>query len=383
MKPVAVGMLVRWITLVLAASCARDAMPDGPSMPGAPPGPAPSYQFGAKFEPPEGRVVHGMGQWVEYNPHYLAVLPATAQPAAELRFIEIADTLRPWNPGKLGQMLQQMAVQGRIPLLDIGLRGNQPLPAQLDTMTDKLYAIDDEVADGATWDGRLTDLVQLARNFGKPVLVRIGGEFNGWWNGYHPYDYPRAFRKIVGMFRAAGADNVAFVWCYEPAAPADFDAIDSWGNAKWDPGVDVVDWYSVDLYAKGDVSGQTTAHGVLTPYGRTLKFLDLAVARRKPVVIAESSPAYYDLGNPAQTQAAWTEWFSPYFQLIASRQEIKWFHYVNYDWTKGSYYASQGWKNNDLGASTTLAQLYAAELALPKYLHAGEKALLKDYGKYP
>lgn len=380
MKPVAA--LVRCVTLMLAGSCGAAGQPDAPSAP-EPVAPAPSYQFGAKFEPPAGRVLHGMGQWQMYNPAYLAALPAAEQPAAELMFIEIADTTRPWKPTQIGQALQLMSGQGRIPLLDIGLRGNQPLPAQLDTMTDKLYAVDDEVANSGTWDSRLVDLVSLARDFGKPMLARIGGEFNGWWNGYHPYDFPRAFRKIVGMFRAAGVNNVAFVWCYEPAAPADFDAQDAAGNLKWDPGSDVVDWYSVDLYAKGDFSGTTSAHGGLTPYGRTLKFLDLAVARQKPVVIAESSPAYYDLGQPGQAQAAWTEWFGPYFQLISGRPEIKWFHYVNYDWTQGTYYASQGWQNNDLSASASVTQLYAAELANPKYLHSAEKALLKDYAKYP
>lgn len=50
---------------------------------------------------------------------------------------------------------------------------------------------------------------------------------------------------------------------------------------------------------------------------------------------------------------------------------------------KASYYASQGWKNNDLAASAGTAQLYATELALPKYIHAGEKALLKDYTGFP
>lgn len=380
MKPVAA--LVWCVTLMLAGSCGDPVQPDAPIAPD-PVAPAPSYQFGAKFEPPIGRVVHGMGQWQEYNPHYLSVLPPNHEPAAELIFIEIGDTVRPWKPAQLTLAIQHMWEQGRIPLLDIGLRGNQPLPSDLDTMTDKLFGIDDEVAGGSKWDPRLADLVELSRSFGRPLMVRIGGEFNGWWNGYHPYDFPRAFRKIVAMFRAAGASNVAFVWCYEPAAPDDFDAFDGSGQPKWYPGSDVVDWFSIDFFAKGDFSGSTTAHGGLTPFGRTLKFLDLAVAQGKPVVIAESSPAFYDLGNPEQAQAAWTEWFAPYFALIAARPEIKWFHYIDYDWTKAGYYLSQGWKNNDLTANSSLAQLYAAELALPKYLHSGEKALLKDFGKYP
>jgi len=43
------------------------------------------------------------------------------------------------------------------------------------------------------------------------------------------------------------------VWCYEPAAPGDFDAKNEGGASKWYPGSDVVDWFSIDLYAAHDV----------------------------------------------------------------------------------------------------------------------------------
>ena len=247
-------------------------------------------------------------------------------------------------------------------------------------MNDKLFGVDDDIANGTKWDARLTDFVNVLKAHKKPVLLRIGGEFNGWWNGYHPYDFPRAYRKIAGMIRAAGADNVAFVWCYEPAGPEDFDAANSAGQAKWYPGDDVVDWFSIDLFQTGDFTGTTSAHNALTAYGRSLKFLDMAVAKQRPVVIAESSPASIDVA--ASGTQAWSEWFVPYFDLIAARAEIEWFVYIDYDWTKASYYASTGWKNNDLAANSVLAAQYGAEIAKSKYLHSGERALLKDYGKY-
>ena len=37
-------------------------------------------------------------------------------------------------------------------------------------------------------------------------------------------------------------------------------------------------------------------------------------------MIAESAPCRYDLSDPAQAEAAWREWFEPYFQIIAERQ---------------------------------------------------------------
>jgi hypothetical protein len=143
-----------------------------------------------------------------------------------------------------------------------------------------------------------------------------------------------------------------------------------------------VDWFSIDLFAKNDVSGPTGGHGAVTAYGKTLQFLDMAVSVAKPVVIAESSPSHYDLATAQGAETAWAEWFAPYFGLISARQEIKWFHYINYDWGQAAYYASSGWKNNDLSAGPLASAPYVAELAKPKYLHSGEKALLRDYLKY-
>jgi hypothetical protein len=349
--------------------------------PGTPPHEPLTYEFGAKFGPPVGRVVHAQGQWQAYNLKYQALLPQSAQPASELSFISIADTIRPWQPALIGAHMEALGQAGRVPSIDISLRGNQPTPAELAQLEDKLYAVDDEIAHSGKYDARLMDLVVLVKQYNRPVMVRIGGEFSGWWNGYHPYDYPKAFRKIVNMFRSQAADNAAFIWCYEPAAPGDFDEKNAQGEYKWFPGDDVVDWFSIDLFSSADLSGAVAGHGGASPFARTIKFLDMAVAHHKPVVIAESAPSHYDLGNPAEAMKAWNEWFTPYFALISSRSEIKWFHYINYDWTKAAYYASTGWKNNDLTVDAALSSLYTGEITKPKYLHAGELHLLKDWPK--
>jgi hypothetical protein len=339
---------------------------------------SPTYEFGAKFEPPIGRVVHGMGQWVNGNPQYLAVLPSSNQPAAELMFIDLGDTPRPWNPAEIAARTAAIGATGRIPSMDLALRGLQPTPAALAQMADKTYGIDSLVAYTAQYDARIQSFIDVVRAYGKPVMLRLGGEFSGPWNGYHPYAYPVAFRKIVNMFRAGGATNVAFVWCYEPAVVDDFDAVDADGNAKWYPGDDVVDWFSIDLFAAQDVGGPQTGHGgSVTSFARTIRFLDMAVARRRPVIIAESAPSHFDLSDAVSAAKAWSEWFTPYFALIQSRSEIKWFHYINYDWTKASYYAASGWENNDMTLSALVSSQYRAELAKPKYLHANEVNLLK------
>jgi acetyl esterase/lipase len=340
------------------------------------------YSLGAKFEPPAGRVVHGMGQWEQYNTKLLPLLPAELRPASKLIFIDIGDTPRGWRPEGIRSMMHRCNQEGLIPHLDIALRGNQPSHAALAALADPLFGIDNEVASTFRFDGRIQDLARIVREFGKPVIVRIGGEFNGRWNGYHPYAYPKAFRKIVKMFRAAQADNAAFVWCYEPAAPGDFDERNETGEYKWFPGPDVIDWFSLDWFNREDFTGPLTGGrrgGELTAHGRTQKFLDMAAAYHKPVMIAESGPARYDLSDPAQAEAAWREWFEPYFAIIAEHSAIKWFHLISFDWTRSSYSVQNGWKNNDFTASDTLMQRLIAELRRPRYLHTGDRALLKNY----
>lgn len=339
----------------------------------------PASSIRLPLTPPPGRVVHGMGQWIDYNTKLLAALPAAVRPAAQLLFIDIGDTPRGWQPQRLAAMLQGLGRDGLVPVIDIGLRGNQPTKVELAQRADKLFGIDQEVASSTRFDSRLDDLAKAVREFGQPVMVRIGGEFNGAWNGYHPYAYPQAFRKIVRMFREAGVANAAFVWCYEPSASGDFDEQNAQGQWKWFPGDDVVDWFSIDWFNTSDFTGplvggrqgrQPTAHG------RSRKFLDLAVAHRKPVIVAESAPCGYDLADPQQAEAAWREWFEPYFQLIAERPEIKWFHLISYDWTRSRAFTENGWKNNDFTAAQALLDRLVEELKKPRYLHAAERKTL-------
>jgi len=334
---------------------------------------------GVLLEPPSGRIVHGIGQWQPYNSTLLRTLPADVRPASELIFIQIGDSPRGWRRQAIIGALRRAEANGCIPSINIALSGNQPRQADLAALQDKRFGIDHLVATSDRFDGRLGDIVSAVKQYGKPVMVRIGGEFNGAWNGYHPYEYPRAFRKIVGMFRKADAANAAFVWCYEPAAPGDFDEKNAQGEWKWFPGDDVIDWYSIDWFDKQDFTGPLTGPRGETANGRSRRFLDMAVAHRKPVVIAESAPCRYDLSDAVQSERAWAEWFEPYFRIIAERPEIKWFHLISYDWSRAGYYRETGWRNNDLTVNQDLLKKLIAELRQPRYLHAADKDLLHDY----
>lgn len=363
--------------IALLAACTEDVSgPDGPA-------PDVTYRFGAKFEPPVGRIVHGLGQWDQYNPAYLALLPAELRPASQLLFVDIGDTPRGWQPDLIAERIAAIDAAGMIPNVDIALRGLQPLPHELDDLPDPYYGIDDEIAHGSAYDSRILDIIEIAKDYGRPIMMRIGGEFSGAWNGYHPWDYPKAFRKIVQMFRQHGADNVAFIWCYMPAAAADFEERDASGEWKWYPGDDVVDWFGIDWFHESEFTDISGGRGIGGSYDRSIAFLDMAVTEGKPVIIAESAPSAWDFGDAAQASSAWTAWFDPYFEILSTRPEILWFHYINYDWTQAGHYQLLGWKNNDLAVNAGLAQKYVTELSDPRYLHSGERSLLNGWSLYP
>lgn len=361
-----------------------------------------TYQYNAKFEPPIGRVIHGMGQWDGYNDKYVTLLTNTdttmnpfsgassnLAPAAQLIFINLVDDpVRPWDTFVLPSVttkLAELKAKGIIPHIDIFFRGNQPLVIDPDN---PYYGIDEEIVlntgDFAKWESHVNDLALLFKEYEEPIFLRIGGEFNGAWSGYEPYMYPLAFREVVEMFRDAGADNVAFVWCYMPAAPDDFAEQNALGDYKWFPGNDVIDWYSIDVFGHGDFSGPLVkASGGNTPHGKSVAFLNMAESAGKPVYIAESSVSHLDITpDLSDGMSDWSTWFVNYFLFIETHPVIKGFNYINFNWPLASFYAFNGWKNGDITNNAYISQQYLDELNKSRYLHRNEKHLLNHYTDY-
>jgi hypothetical protein len=86
-------------------------------------------------------------------------------------------------------------------------------------------------------------------------------------------------------------------------------------------------------------------------------------------MIGESSPA--GVGTSGG-QASWDSWFSPYFALIAENPSIKMFCYINTDWTGYPDFPQwASWGDARLQENALIADMYAQELASPRYLHGG------------
>ena len=165
------------------------------------------------------------------------------------------------------------------------------------------------------------------RDYGGPVLMTLfNGEFNGdWWWGVSPRanhsltteDFVTAWRRVVDIFHAVGATNVAWAWVVNgyPEDPAVQSQIDRNIGAYY-PGDDYVDWVGADVY---DVGGPSWLEG---PYA-------FAVAHGKPLFIGEFGIRHeWSTLTPPQ-QRVWLEAMFDYFDSHAAIKAVSYFNFNN------------------------------------------------------
>lgn len=120
-----------------------------------------------------------------------------------------------------------------------------------------------------------------AATYGGPLLLRFMHEFNGEWypwsiglHGQTPAQFVAAWRHVHGIFEAAGATNVSWVW-------STIRGFSDPGPAY--PGDDVVDWVAATVLNTG-----VPAFGGWLAYGFLIGDLyDRLEAYGKPVMLAE------------------------------------------------------------------------------------------------
>ncbi|MDD5383068.1 MAG: sugar-binding protein [Candidatus Margulisbacteria bacterium] len=146
-----------------------------------------------------------------------------------------------------------------------------------------------DIIDGK-WDGYIRSWAKSVKEFGQPVFLRVGHEFNmeGYpWgivnNDKDPDIYIKAYRRIVDIFRKEGADNARWIW-----APMNYSFPDeSWNDwVKAYPGDNYVDWIGFDGYNWGTTQSWSD--------WQALKYLFRDQMRKahklwpnKPIMIAE------------------------------------------------------------------------------------------------
>ena len=144
------------------------------------------------------------------------------------------------------------------------------------------------------YDKYIDSFAAASRAFGGELSIRFAHEMNGNWypwclanTGQSPKTYLAAYRRVHDRFRAAGASNVRWVWCFNA---------ESVPNTRWNdpfsayPGDDYVDAVAIDGYNFGDTLAHSRWQSFETifaaPYARALQKFP-----RQPILIGETGCA--------------------------------------------------------------------------------------------
>lgn len=325
---------------------------------------AQSQRLTAFMEPPNGRVYHGVQTFGGFHAGYVAALnDTTIHPRVRGTFVSVPGTRAAANTfNGLRSYFASADSLGFIPEVGLFLVTSNASPTGA---TDSIIAVSTQ------YDYFLDSIIVISKNYGRRMFVRIGGEFNGWWNGggYHPYYYVTAFRKIVNMYAARGfRDSIATVWCYEPDGPNNFDSVGVNG-ALWYPGDDFVDWFGLDVFdaAHFDPLEPDTLRGTITRKGKSERFLAMARTKSKPVFLNETSAKGVTItADSTDSRNDWNAWFAKYWTFIGNHVEIKGFNYINQDWENTGY---PGWGDARIQNSPYITTWYKQEMRNPKYIH--------------
>jgi hypothetical protein len=244
----------------------------------------------AQLEPPAGRVISGWGQlssaWDLGQPagkgesdNLEAYSKAGAPHApAMISFYAAADTtiLAPFLV-----RYREFAAHGFF-VADIGLY---------------FHGMERDVSTGMR-DPELLILADGLRDVGRPVLLRIGYEFNAPSAPYEPSAYIGAFRHATEVLRK---DHLNFATVWDATAMG----LSTSHYMKWYPGDDVVDWWAINLF---DLTDFTRADG--------LAFVGDAARHHKPVMIIAAP-------GTVKSEAQALKWYASFFEFIRAHPSIK------------------------------------------------------------
>ena len=130
------------------------------------------------------------------------------------------------------------------------------------------------------YDRYLRSYADSVRKIGYPVVIGFGHEMNANWYswGYGhvpPRTFVAAWRHIVTLFRAQGADNVTWLWTINADLPT------TGPIASWWPGSRYVTWVGIDgyYYRPSDTFASV--------FGKTI--VQVRAITKEPVLLSETA----------------------------------------------------------------------------------------------
>ena len=324
-------------------------------------------QEGTLFEPPDGIIYHGVGWGSNAQIEYSSIFSPQNRPLLFQSIFGIpGNPQRPLTVARIFGMLRPDHIDPDQQFTELSVQ----FAEADDKILDSLFAFTDSL------DHYIDTLAQALNIHDRPIFLRIGLEMNGAWNGYTPWIFPQAFRKLVEELRYRQVENVATVWCYEPDAQPDYgDSTEA--GWKWYPGDDVVDWFGLDLFDADhfhpdlpDSNGNR-----LTKKGRSEAFLQFAEQRGKPVYLNELSARGVNIvpdeNDPDSTQGKqdWMNWFDPFFRFLDLHPNVKALNYIDLDWTQIPKYV--GWGDARIEINGYIKNQWIDKLTDSRFLHIG------------
>lgn len=285
-----------------------------------------------KFEPEDGKIIHGAGQSLERFASYWNAVE-DYKPAIYMTYIKMPK-IKIWTDKIKSEIENYPGI-----MLQIGLN----------ILDANKKDISSEVIEGK-YDKDLNELFLKIKELGNPTFIRIGYEFDKKGK-YNPKNFVKAWKHIVDIFRKKKIENIATVWCACP-----FNGTEP--VEKYYPGDNYVDWFGVDVFYARHLTGE---------YKPVEDFLEFANKHKKPVMVGESTAAEVGVLNGKKS---WDEWFKPYFKWIHSHQIIKAFCYINWDWKIDKTWGSPGtWGNCRIEENEFVRKKYVKELSNSKFIH--------------
>jgi len=323
--------------------------------------PSATLQPRPTFRPPAGSVLLIAGQnalglgGIPGQDGYLDHVPIV--PAGFTCYVGLPDPPPPASNPAIPGLEDGVGVYTALPALDASVLhlsvswvkdGSSAIRGGVDVATQE--AEQQAVLSGAQ-DPAIDHLAAWCAAQNRPILCRLGYEFDRP-QYYDPSLYVPCYQHIVDRFRAQNAGNVAFVFASSNLGGAtDFD--------QYYPGDDYVDWLGFSMWMP------TKPDSVMMSEARQ---------RNKPVLLAETTPITYDIGQGLVTpiltgkpmaltvDQIWQDWYEPIFAFIAANTDVvAALHYISEDWR-----TDPQWSTNVLFA-TCDSRPYANPAMLAKW----------------
>jgi mannan endo-1,4-beta-mannosidase len=209
---------------------------------------------------------------------------------------------------------------------------------------DPTYASVPEIAAGA-YDHYLRAFADSVRDFGHAVVIGFGHEMNAPWYswGYghvKASTFVAAWRHIVSVFRANGADNVTWLWTINQ------DLKRTGPIASWWPGPRYVSWVGIDGYYYRPTDTFASV------FGKTIA--QVRAFTRKPMLLSETAV------GPSAGQAGKIR------DLFAGMHEYQTLGLVWFDIAQHQGIYHQDWRVEDQAAAVTAFRAAASGLTLAR-----------------